>query len=216
MLCIDTCGPSLLLGFGAAASSVAVHYEPMATGQAEAIIPALDALLDRPRCTDGTAPRVDRIAVTVGPGSFTGLRVGLAVAKARAVADGADLLAVNRLQMLARCARLSGASYSGYVVSVDARRGERFMQAFDAQLAPLTQAMAIPNGDVDAWRLDQDVTHKAFGYITGHEAFDPALQASALFEAGQAAQSVSHSAIRPLYVRAPDAKRPKETRFTVS
>lgn len=214
-LCIDTCGPSLLLALGEQPDHLAVHYEAMATGQAEAIIPALEALMGA-RAQAGTRPQIGRIAVIVGPGSFTGLRVGLAVAKARAVADGAPLVPVNRMEMLARCDRLAHTQTRAGIVSLDARRGERFMQAFDAQLAALTPAVTVANEDVAGWRAQHEARFGAGYYVESQEAFAPDLVAKALFLSGQAGAEVSHQDIQPLYVRPPDAKQPKATRFRVS
>lgn len=208
-LCIDTCGPTLLLALGERIDHLSVHYEAMATGQAEAIIPALDALIE-----DST--HINQIAVTVGPGSFTGLRVGLAVAKARSVADRAPLVPVNRLEMMARCWGLAHSEPSAGIVSLDARRGERFMQAFDAQLSALTPAMTVPNEDVPDWRAKHEAGFGAGYYVESQDEFAPTLAAQALFLCGQAGTAVAHQDIQPLYVRPPDAKRPKATRFRVS
>jgi tRNA threonylcarbamoyladenosine biosynthesis protein TsaB len=213
-LCIDTCGPSLLLAVGQRVDQLSVHYEAMATGQAEAIIPALGAIMED-SAAKGFAP-ISQIAVTVGPGSFTGLRVGLAVAKARAVAGRASLVPVNRMEMLARCWQLEHVQPSAGIVSLDARRGERFMQAFDAQLAAVTAAVTVRNEDVAAWRIQHEARFGAGYYLESQDVFAPTLAAQALFVCGQTGGPISHQDIQPLYVRPPDAKRPKATRFRVS
>jgi tRNA threonylcarbamoyladenosine biosynthesis protein TsaB len=81
---------------------------------------------------------LDRIAVDVGPGLFTGLRVGVATAKALAQALGITVLGVGSLDILAAAARERlGAALTGPVVAVvDARRGEVFAAAYHFEGEP--------------------------------------------------------------------------------
>lgn len=213
-LCIDTCGPSLLLVAGGGAGVAAFEYHLMQVGQAEAILPALESLLDQL----GRSAKVpfSSVGVTIGPGSFTGLRVGLAVAKARALADGCALHPVNRLQMLARCAHAAAGKSAPVAVAVDARRGEQFVQSFSADLAPLGDAATLDNDAVAAWLEAQAQTANAAMTVREGEAFAPNALAQALLAQALATPAQSHHSLRPLYVRPPDAKRPKETRFTLT
>lgn len=68
---------------------------------------------------------VDRIAVGVGPGGFTGLRIGVATARALAQAAEAEIVGVSTLRALAAAAR--AAPGEGVLAVVDARRGEVFV-----------------------------------------------------------------------------------------
>ena len=78
LLAIDTAAPRLALAV-LRGEQVDTLIEDMATGQAERLFPALDELLAR----SGVAyADLTRIAVTTGPGSFTGLRIGLSAARA--------------------------------------------------------------------------------------------------------------------------------------
>src|SRR6185295_3602140 len=101
-------------------------------GHASQLLPLARALLDRAGLRFGD---VDRIGVGVGPGTFTGLRIGVATARALAQGTGADLAAVSTLRALA-----AGADHDGPVLAVlDARRGEAFAAAYggaDELLAP--------------------------------------------------------------------------------
>jgi tRNA threonylcarbamoyladenosine biosynthesis protein TsaB len=84
---------------------------------------------------------VDRIAVGVGPGTFTGLRIGIATAHALARARQLELVGVSTLQSLAAAARagVPGAAVPGaaIVALIDARRGELFAAAWAAGADPV-------------------------------------------------------------------------------
>ena len=93
---------------------------------------------------------VDRIAVGVGPGTFTGLRIGVATARALARARDLPLAGVSTLESLALGASAAGAGYDAVLPVVDARRGEVFAAAWapgglapSAAAAPLLEPSAI-------------------------------------------------------------------------
>ncbi len=82
---------------------------------------------------------VDRLAVGVGPGSFTGLRIGIATARALAQGRGLPLVGVSSLEALAR-----GASAPLVLAVLDARRGEAFAAAWGAGRSLLAPAALAP------------------------------------------------------------------------
>jgi tRNA threonylcarbamoyladenosine biosynthesis protein TsaB len=107
------------------------------------LLPMVSELLDRAAAGWDS---VDRIAVGVGPGTFTGLRVGIATAKALARAAGTPVVAVSTLEALALNARAASAPVAAVL---DARRGEVFAAAwlYD-ETAALREALLAPR----AWR----------------------------------------------------------------
>jgi len=79
----------------AAAASLSL---PMERGHAEALAPALQQLFES---VDGAMQRLVRVAVTVGPGSFTGVRVGVAAARAIGLARDVDVVGISTLSAFA-------------------------------------------------------------------------------------------------------------------
>lgn len=94
-------------------------------GHAEALVPLLKRLTDR---VEGRFNSIDRVAVTVGPGSFTGLRVGLSSARAAGLARNVPVVGVTTLS--AYIAPWLAASPGRVVVAgIDARHGQVYVQA---------------------------------------------------------------------------------------
>jgi tRNA threonylcarbamoyladenosine biosynthesis protein TsaB len=91
---------------------------------AQSLAPAIQKLLHK---SDWSPRTVDLVAVTVGPGSFTGLRIGVTTAKAFAYAAEAELLGVNTLEVLAAQAAANDTSLWAIL---DAQRQELFAAKF--------------------------------------------------------------------------------------
>jgi len=124
LLALDSSGHhTSLCTVGFADGLVAESHLPVAVMPSEALAEAIAAAV---RDADMSMARLKGIVVGVGPGSFTGLRVGLATAKGIAVGAGVPLYGVSSLAILA-------ATYGpGYVaVALDARRGEIFCALYD-------------------------------------------------------------------------------------
>ncbi len=140
LLAIDTAAPLLQLALLFADGSVDTLSEPMATGQAERLFPALDEVLAR----RGTAyADLDRIAVTTGPGSFTGLRIGLSAARGLGLALNIPVLGVPSLLALSLTTSAPSA------VLLDAKRGEAYVQLFSASATPTTDAALLHTAEAE-------------------------------------------------------------------
>jgi tRNA threonylcarbamoyladenosine biosynthesis protein TsaB len=124
---------------------LAKRTEPMDRGHAERVA----GLVRTMRSEAGVEfAAVTRIGVTVGPGSFTGLRVGLAFAKGLALALSVPCVGVGTLAALAKSAGTQGR----IAAVLDARRGQVYLQIFEDE-TPLTQPEVLQL-DVAQARLD--------------------------------------------------------------
>lgn len=100
----------------------------MARGHAETLLPLIDRVMSR---TEGSFEGLSRIAVTVGPGSYTGLRVGISAARAIGLASGHPVVGVTTLSAL--LAPLITAEAHGLMAAaIDARHGQVYFQAVSA------------------------------------------------------------------------------------
>ena len=88
--------------------------------------------------------QLEAVAVSSGPGSYTGLRIGVSVAKGLCFGAGIPLISVPTLSLLASTAirQMQGATDYQYCAMLDARRMEVYAALFDASLQPLRSAMA--------------------------------------------------------------------------
>ena len=119
----------------------------MARGQSEALTPMLRDVLDEAGL--GFAD-LDLLAVTVGPGAFTGLRIGLACARALALATGLPLAGVPTPLAVAAAVPEDEAPGLPLVVAVDSRRDLPWVQMFDAARRPLGPVAARSAAEIAA------------------------------------------------------------------
>ena len=181
ILSIDTAGPSLGLGLvGPAGQALAVRRD-IATGHAEIVFGEIAALLAEAGLAIGD---IGRLVATTGPGSFTGVRIGLAAARGLALSTRLPVIGVPSLV----AASLSVVAQGPFTLAKDARRGEFYMQAFEAAGRPEGEVALVP---ADAVPSDA---------LTPCDVDMPAL---ARFGAGL---SAGDWPALPLYVRPADAK----------
>ncbi len=138
LLAIDTAGPRLQLAL-LVGERVETLIEDMAQGQAERIFPAIGELLGRSRIG---YDHLQRIAVTTGPGSFTGLRIGLSAARGLGLALEVPVIGVPTLFALSLDTGCDAAA-----VLLDARRGESYFQLFSGPGIPVGEPALLSSAD---------------------------------------------------------------------
>src|SRR5215211_3175846 len=117
---------------------LAAAFQPMATGQSEAIGSMVRGVMEN----SGMAfSSLDRVAATIGPGTFTGLRIGLAFARGLKLALGLSMVGMTTLKAIAANITLNPRALPIAVV-IDARRGNVYSQIFSAKLDPLNEPLA--------------------------------------------------------------------------
>lgn len=112
------------------------RLEPMARGQAEALLPMVRAVLDE---AGAAFADLDLLAVTVGPGAFTGLRIGLAAARGLALATGLPCLGVTTLEAVAQAVPAAARTGDAILAVLDTRRDDVYAQTFGNDLNPWTR-----------------------------------------------------------------------------
>lgn len=161
---------------------------------------------------------VERIGVGVGPGTFTGLRIGVATARALAQGGGAELVAVSTLEALAEAAYPHAAD-GGVLAVLDARRGEAFVAAYRAGVCLHEPSAVAPErlGAVVAdlpgpWLAVGDGAIRFRGELAAAHvvvADDDAelhrVSAAAICRLARSAAPIDRDALVPHYVREPDA-----------
>src|SRR5262249_25791296 len=106
---------------------LASESRAMTRGHAEALLPLVARVMD---AADIAFADLDRIAVTVGPGSFTGLRVGISAARGIALVSGKPAVGISTLAAFA-APHIANPESAAVVVAIDARHGHLYMQGFD-------------------------------------------------------------------------------------
>jgi tRNA threonylcarbamoyladenosine biosynthesis protein TsaB len=216
--CLGACSAAAVRDATAPDARVVLRHARMTTGHAEALMPMIDAVLGEAGLVAGD---IDRIAVTNGPGTFTGTRIGVAAARALALATGAKVCAISSLAALAETARrelpAGSAPPSEILAVVAARRGEVYAALFGATSAhvhvapcvlPIAEAARLPRttGTLIAGTGAQELLATGLAaHGTGPVQAGLEPSAAAIIDLAIRSTPEAHP-VRPLYLRAPDAK----------
>ena len=225
-----------ILGFDTATSAcsaavwedgriAARRFEPMSRGQSERLMPMVREVLSE---AGADFPDLDLLAVTTGPGAFTGLRIGLAAARGMALAGDLACFGVTRLDAVAAGVSETERQKANVLVVLDSKRAEGYAQAFRSDLRPLSEAQALmpadlaalmANGEGDADRVlvagdgagqvIQALKDKGIEAVLSTAPGVPDAATVAEIAAERWSPDQPAEPLRPLYLRPPDAKASK-------
>ncbi len=215
VLALDTALPAVsvcILDSGASEPLVAETIS-MERGHAEALMPLIERVMAQ---VDGGFASLDRVAVTVGPGSFTGIRIGVAAARGIALARNIAAVGVSTLAAFA-APLLFGEAESLVAAAIDARHGHVFFTTYGPRGHMLTPPRLLSISD--ACRILGGVHVRIAGSgarLLSKEAIaagveltivndDPAPDIVAVARLGMVANPTDAPA-RPIYLKAPDVK----------
>ena len=197
-LVIETSTTACSVALIEAGAVVARTHDVVGRGHAERLIPMIADLPD--------GGRADRILVDCGPGSFTGVRVGIAAARGLALGWGAEIAGFSSLPLIAAAAFSERPTHDIAVV-VEGGHGEVFMQAFSADLSPRTDMVSLRPDAALAALAGRRAVGNGVRWLA---ALDPALDLTEALPDAAAAillpDSLTALPPSPIYGRAPDAK----------
>lgn len=220
--CFDACSAAAGRRLRSLTPAISYAYEPMVRGHAERLMPMIEAVM-----TDaGMAfQELDRIAIAVGPGTFTGARIAVAAARALSLATGAPVVAISSLQLMAMHPDVVAGRAKVIAIATDARRGEVYFQRIDAHtlqaLAPpallsiavaaqsLADAKTVVAGSGAAAVVEAATTNGVSA-----TAILPGLLPEAIDMLFASADFPLCAKVAPLYLRPPDAKPPAPSSLT--
>jgi tRNA threonylcarbamoyladenosine biosynthesis protein TsaB len=203
----DAASPDALLAYRAL---------PASRGQADRLVELIEAAIGDAGLAYG---ELDLVAVDHGPGSFTGVRTGVAAARGLALAADLPVLPVSSLETVAGAARPAAGEV--VVAAQDARRGEVYAQAFDARRRPQSPPQAIAPERAAAglagpvWLAGSGAplirAHLPDGAKVTLAAAEPdarLVARAAVRRLVAGARPIAGFDLQPLYLRAPDARLP--------
>jgi tRNA threonylcarbamoyl adenosine modification protein YeaZ len=222
--CMQSCSAAILrdaAGSDRESGTLFSARETLERGHAERLVPMIQEVMTKAALE---YDEIDRIAVTTGPGTFTGIRIGVATARGLALASGVELVGENVLQVIAwgclqQCAPPPGDLLA---VAINARRGQIYLQLFDANgtactdphvVVPDQAGKLIPPGkSVFVAGSGKEILKNAVGEevrqnlnLSYFEHGNPQPDAGILARHA-ASRPSSREPVSPLYLRPPDAK----------
>ena len=126
--CFDACSVAAGRGLRSLTPAIAFAFEPMQKGHAERLLPMVEAVMAEAGLAFGA---LDRIAVSRGPGTFTGTRICVSAARALALATKAEIVSLSSLKLMAMSPYIPAAPTQRIAVATDARRGEIYFEVYD-------------------------------------------------------------------------------------
>ncbi|WP_119301577.1 tRNA (adenosine(37)-N6)-threonylcarbamoyltransferase complex dimerization subunit type 1 TsaB [Dongia deserti] len=210
LLAIETAGSACSVAIRLSAERPPAH-EIMATshGHATALAPMIRRLA---QATGIDLKSLKAIAVSCGPGGFTGIRVGLSTARAMALAIGCPIVGIGSFQALAATAARSGGKLAVCnLVVLDSRRSELFAVELGPDLQPLSPAALLTAAEIETRCKAGDIALIADAELTQFAALgglSASADAIAVAELAATRPDLLQSA-EPIYLRPPDISQPR-------
>ena len=225
ILAMDTAGRACSAALLRDGQIRARRFEAMERGQSERLVPMLLEVLADGGCGFDA---LDAIAVTVGPGAFTGVRIGLATARGLALARDLPLIGVTCFEAVAEAAPASHSDGRHLAVLLDAKRRDLFVQVFGAAGKPLAPARSLLPEQLDAelpvgaLLLAGDATQAAYDSLVAAGRDVRVVAEAVAVDADKVALSAVRQGLptagspppRPLYLRPPDVTPPRRDRVS--
>jgi tRNA threonylcarbamoyladenosine biosynthesis protein TsaB len=215
ILAADTALGALSVALVENGEVLAEEWRAMERGHAEALAPMVDALMRRAGVSFAD---LDRLAVTTGPGTFAGQRVGLAFMRALALALKKPLIGITTLDAMAAAALSENPEAMLGIAAADAKRGEIYLSARTGEegvlgpiLVPLNEAPAMLAPLMEKFGpavCAGTATPLLLPLLPGKHADSGIRQPHARFVALLSREAPAGPPPQPLYLRAPDAKLP--------
>jgi len=222
LLAIETAGSACSVAVGTGSGVLSAERQAMRYGHVEALLPMVDRVL---AASGLTRAALDGVAVGVGPGGFTGIRVGLGAAQGIALALKARLIGVTSF---AAVAAMLPSGAGSVLVSLDSRREDFYVQLFDrASGLPLAEPAAVMPADVPGHvseaayagplLLAGDIVEATAAALGGRFVIEiadnSAPDARGVLTAAlrRVAREPGGIPVRPLYLRPPDVTVPKNS-----
>ncbi len=208
LLAIDTCGPYCSAAISGNGEIIALRNENIGRGHVERLMPMLEELLSESK---NDWSELSKIACTIGPGSFTGLRVGLATARGLALALNCPCEGVSVFEAFA--AEAKNNNREPFTVVMDAKREQVWLQSFDENSLQTGEPLALST-DTAHHHIPVGTNH-LYGsgaplvennnacYIVKNNSASAPIEG--VVKVALARKSGTHKP-KPLYLRNPDAK----------
>ena len=174
--------------------------EEMERGQAERLIPMIQEVLEK---ANSCFSDVETVAVTTGPGSFTGVRVGLAAADGIALAAGLPMIGVSVLEVLAWKFYNRYPDIEKVCLVLETKRDDYYVQCFEAG-KPATQPAALPARDLTGLKghvFAGNAVNRLIGEIGTVPVADTAMPTAADIALFASKRTAEKKYPEPLYLR---------------
>ena len=219
LLAFDTAGMACSVAVTEADTLLSHRNIEMSRGHAEALIPMIMSALADAETTFG---ELDGLAVTIGPGSFTGLRIGLAAARGIFLAANIPAMGLTNFELVLHTMRPFISPDRDILIAIDSKRADPYIQMFSSKFEPLSPPMAAAPENIPelinapsvvvignaAGQVAAALTVGGIESHTDHADISPDARNLAHLASDRWSPPDGGQQLKPLYLRAPDTTKP--------